>query len=448
MEKRLYKHWRGLLAACMIAMCGGLLTGCSDSVDPDDNIPFTPIELEPMETQVTADLSTFAIELFKDTYRYNLDLDNQKEGNLPDDYDPLNPTPSKLLLHRSNTLVSPLSASMVIGMMANAIDPADQNELMSSIGLGGNSITAFNSLSAKLMGALPVADKKADITMLNSAWFSDGTTVAIDYSDVLSESYKASVNQSDINTKAGRQAINAWYSDKSGGKFTGVIEVNDVKRYDVLWLNALSFNGEWKYQFNPNRTKSDYFTSATNIRSKVKMMISNSIKVETSYYPEGFLSVRLPYGNGAFALTAIRAYDDTKHIDDLVGEFDAGVWAEIQNHMVAQELLVGMPKWKFEARNDLLSILSTRIPEKFLKDDSQVYWSGISDKNHIMSLQQKIMIETDEKGSRVEVATYKGSGSGLNASMVKEIFFDRPFIYVISEQSTGAIVAIGTVMDF
>lgn len=432
------------LVACALGCV--LFSGCGDNTD----VTYTPIELDTYETEVATEVHSFGIDFFKDCYNYNLNQDNQKVGNLPEGYNPLKPEASAQLLHRTNTLVSPLSASMVIGMLANALSPADQSELLGSLDIGGRSINSLNSLNSKLLSSLPKLDKKSKISLYNSTWLNNGVTPSAAYSQTLNGTYSSDINSVDLNSSNGKSEINSWIKDKTGSQFNSLpYEMNSNYKDEALWLNTLSFNGEWKYQFNPSSTSKENFLTATNLFIKVDMMRSQQIEVETSYYPEGVMAVRMPYGNGAYSMTAIRAYYDHTSIDSIVNIMSGDMLNKMHSHFSKQEVSVRMPKWKNESSINLLEVLGHRIPSKFITDEEgkACDWPelGLSDKK-ITSLYQSIKVETNEEGSKVEVVS-QGSGGGLQAPPVDSFVFDRPFIYIISENSTGSIVAIGSILE-
>lgn len=438
-------YFRNITLAAIAFSCL-LLSGCGDNMEAT----YTPIELDTYEFEIATEVHSFGLDFFKDCYNYNLNQDNQSVGNLPENYDPLKPEASAQLLHRTNTLVSPLSASMVIGMLANALSPADQSELLRGLDLGENSINALNSLNSKLLLSLPKLDNKSKISIHNSTWLNNGVTPTSAYSQTLNGTYNSEISSIDLNSSQGKSEIHSWIKDKTGSQFNSLPYEMDLNyKNEALWLNTLNFTGEWKYQFNSASTSKESFLTATNLYVKVDMMKSQKIKVETCYYPEGVMAVRMPYGNGAFSMTAIRAYYNHTSIDSIVNVLSGDVWNKMQSHFSNQEVYVRLPKWKNESSTNILSVLSHRLPSKFITDEEgkACDWPelGLNDKR-ITSLYQNIMIETNEEGSKVKVVS-QGSGGGLQAAPVDAFVFDRPFIYIISENSTGSIIAIGSILE-
>ena len=69
-----------------------------------------------------------------------------------------------------------------------------------------------------------------------------------------------------------------------------------------------------------------------------------------------------------------------------------------------------------------------------------------SDQCWISLMKQKAHLKLDEKGTEAAAVTVIGMSDGMGPSEFTEFIADRPFLYVISERSTGSIFFIGQYM--
>ena len=65
---------------------------------------------------------------------------------------------------------------------------------------------------------------------------------------------------------------------------------------------------------------------------------------------------------------------------------------------------------------------------------------GISHQN-LMLMRQKVILDVNEEGTELKVATVAGTGDMMDGPL--ELTFNRPFIYFVFERSTGAILLAG-----
>ena len=139
---------------------------------------------------------------------------------------------------------------------------------------------------------------------------------------------------------------------------------------------------------------------------------------------EKFRMVELPYGNGNFCMYVILPNEGVK-------------------------LDLSMPKMKLEYNIELNDILKDLgVKRIFSPFDAELH--GISPADIYVSLvKQFSYINVDEAGSEAGVVTYAkvdvAAFEGETTSYV-EINMNRPFVYIIRDTQTGAILFMGRVM--
>ena len=203
-------------------------------------------------------------------------------------------------------------------------------------------------------------------------------------------------------------------------------------------LNAIYFKGTWMDKFNKDQTKEEPF----NGKGKV-MMMQQSHKFR---YADNDLyqSVRLPYGNGAYCMTVLLPHED-KSIEDVLNSLNSKSWAD--NNYQMREYIVDLKLPRFETTTDMelnkimkalgVARAFTREAEfdEFCKTPTQI---GL--------MKQVAKIKLDEEGTEAAavtvIETMKTSAAPRRPERV-EFHADRSFLYVITEQSTGAIFFIG-----
>jgi len=114
--------------------------------------------------------------------------------------------------------------------------------------------------------------------------------------------------------------VNGWVNTQTKGKIDKIIE--KVNPEDVMYLlNAIYFNGQWKYRFDPLDTNNQNFTKEDNSAVQVPTM---SIENPFNYYSQtDFQLLEIPYGSGKYSML-IFLPTSGKKVDDVISQFDPG----------------------------------------------------------------------------------------------------------------------------
>ncbi len=74
-----------------------------------------------------------------------------------------------------NAIVSPLSASVLLSMLANVCGDEARDQITETLGL--EDIDVVNTLNAKIMYQLPQSDTKVNLSFGNGLWYDEGYTL-------------------------------------------------------------------------------------------------------------------------------------------------------------------------------------------------------------------------------------------------------------------------------
>ena len=174
---------------------------CSDPVGPDLPDPITelPRALTPSEQIVIARSNTFGFELLRQA-------DQRKEGD------------------QANTILSPLSASMALGMALEGADGETFTEMQAALGFQGMARDEINASYAGLLDLLLDLDPAVEIGIANSAWSRLGFPFTSTYFDAITTSFQAMVQELDFDDPGAKDIINQWVRDQTNGRIDGIID--------------------------------------------------------------------------------------------------------------------------------------------------------------------------------------------------------------------------------
>lgn len=338
-----------------------------------------------------------------------------------------------------NVLVSPLSASMALGMALNGARGATYDQMQATLGFADVPLDTINNGYRGLMADLPAADSTVNTQIANSAWHRAGFEVEPTFLNTVRAFFDAEVAGLDFSDDAAADTMNQWVSDRTNGRIESIIEPPIDSRTVLFLINAVYFKGPWKYAFDPARTRDAPFHIAEGESESIPMMDQTR---ELPHGRDGGLEVvDLPFGEGAFAMTLLVPGGESG-IDAEIASMHATRWESILDDLTTRRVQVMLPRFRVEYDKSLKEILqSLGMTDAFMPNVAD--FTGISATPpplYISEVKQKTFIEVAEEGAEAAGSTSVGI---VVTSLPPLVVADRPFAYVIRERESGAILFAG-----
>ncbi len=408
------------LGACSQAAGGE----CIQSDEPRDMAP--QVSGDDMATLVEGN-SDFAFDLYQQL--------RDKEGNL---------------------FYSPYSISLALAMtyagargetetqMAEALDFLLPQETLHP---------AFNALALALdsrgEGAQGKNGEGFRLNVVNAIWGQQDYEFLSDFLDLLAVNYGAGLRVLDFigATEESRVTINDWVSDQTEGRIEDLIPAGMINPLTRLVLtNAIYFNAAWAEPFNEDVTQDGVFYLLDGGEVTVPMMRQE----ESFKYGEGdgYLAVELPYDGEELSMVIL--LPDSGQFDAFEEALDAAQVAGIIDGMGYRQVDLTMPKFEFDSSFSLSQALRAMgMPIAFSETDAD--FSGISDSQddplYIWEVVHKAFVSVDEEGTEAAAATAVIMNGASAPPEPAEFTIDRPFIFLIRDIETGAILFVGRTLD-
>jgi serine protease inhibitor len=277
-----------------------------------------------------------------------------------------------------------------------------------------------------------------------------------------------------------RQKINGWCKEQTNGCVTDPLPPGSIDNTTRLVLaNAIYFLGKWADPFAANLTYDENFTLDKTQRLKTPMMhkrfawtayaafnadgsyfdtpsMYNPRKIDLSkFYPgeQGFLMAEFPYKGGQIAMTVLapRSAEGLGNLEKLFTPDHLRAWL---GRLQGRQVHVALPKFKlqtsYEMKEPLQALGMAGAFEKGKAD-----FRGMVAGDDLMWLGQvfhKAFVEVNEKGT--EAAAFSGvlaptapAHVPTKVPFIPEFKADRPFLFLIRDCKSGAILFIGRVKD-
>lgn len=339
-------------------------------------------------------------------------------------------------------VVSPLSVSYLMGMLANGANGTTRNEIMKAVGLEGLSATDINDLCLIISNMATHSDPSTAIKIANYIAMNKNYPLKDSYTHLVKDKYQAGVESLDFSNAKTAQHINDWCKKQTGGMIPSIID--NVNASDISYLmNAVYFKGTWTDKFDKKDTRLENFRGYTRDIKKVQMMHRNDDYQYT--INDMFAAVEMPYGNRSFRMTVLLP-NEGKSIDEMMKSLTAQQLAELNYKMYKYVVDLKLPRFTTEVSESLNDVISKMgAPSMF--NAGKADFSNMSDDGIFVSkMIQKAKIEVNEEGTKAAAVTAAiMTMSAMTPDEPRHAVFhaDRPFVYVISEASTGAIFFIG-----
>jgi len=347
-----------------------------------------------------------------------------------------------------NTTVSPLSVSLALAMTYNGAQGETKTEMEKAMRLSGLTPEQINNSHKALVEALRSGDSQVVLEIANAIYYHQKFTVLPDFISVNQDFYHAEVNALNFgNTAEALKTINGWVAQKTHNKIPSIIEDIDPQLRMIL-LNAIYFNGIWKNKFGEKDTHNYPFYFGDGTQKDVATM-----KLETSLeYASNdlFSAVNLPYGNGQFQMTVLLP-NEGKTTKNVISELNADNWQKwMKSFKPGNPIVVNMPRFKFSWNLKLNDVLSQMgMKQAFISKFAD--FSGISGAKDLFIgyVIHKTYIDVNENGTEAAAVTAVGTFATSTGEPDPRKYFtvNRPFLFAITEKTTGAILFIGEVTN-
>jgi serpin B len=311
---------------------------------------------------------------------------------------------------------------------------------------------AFNGLDTELSQRGEGAEGKDDegfrLNIVNAIWGHKDYTFLAEFLDTLAENYGAGLRIVDFvnETEKSRVAINDWVSDQTEGRIEDLIPrgVLDVMTRLVL-TNAIYFNAAWLYPFEEEATRDGTFYLLDGDEITVPMMR----QTESFGYAEGdgYQAVELLYDGSELSMVIL--LPQSGEFGAFEESLDAGRVSAIVNALDQKQVILTMPKFEFESEFSLKeALIALGMPIAF-SPAGDADFSGMTGTRelYIAEVLHKAFVSVDEAGTEAAAATAVIMKLTAMPEKPVEVTIDHPFIFLIRDIETGAILFVGRVVD-
>jgi serpin B len=303
---------------------------------------------------------------------------------------------------------------------------------------------AGNEANQRPAGPKEADQKEAGLWMANAVWIDEREKLIPDFVTLLDQSYRAKAQSVDFVHAAdiARTTINRWVEDQTRDKIKDLLKPSLITSDTVVVLtSAIYFKGYWTYPFLAQATRDDEFHPAKGDAVRVKMM--NQTARLPYFEDESFQALELPYKDGSLAMLVLlpKQPEGLAALEDSLSVEKLRAWS---SGLKPSRVKLSLPRFTSTVEVELKDALTKLgMPLAFQGDAD---FSGITGSRDfaISAVVHKAFVEVEEKGTEAAAATAV-VGVRTAAIPAREIVFraDHPFLYLIRDTKSGAILFMG-----
>ncbi|XP_055977103.1 glia-derived nexin [Sorex fumeus] len=345
-----------------------------------------------------------------------------------------------------NIVVSPHGIASVLGMLQLGADGRTKKQLTLVMRY---SVNGVGKHLKKINKAISSKKNKDIVTTANAVFVRDGFRMQPPFVARNKDVFQCEVRNLDFgNPAAACDSVNAWVKNETRGMIDSVLspDLIDEMFTRLVLVNAVYFKGLWKSRFPPENTKKRTFTAADGKSYQVPMLAQLSVFRCGSTSTPGDLwynFIELPYHGESISMLIALPTENSTPLSALIPHISTKTIDSWMSIMVPKRVQVILPKFSAEAQTDL------KEPLKYLGltdmfDPSKANFSKItkSENLHVSHILQKAKIEVSEDGTKASAAT---TAILIARSSPPWFIVDRPFLFFIRHNPTGAVLFMGQI---
>ena len=417
---RAYFRLHTLAALCF---CLFMLLSCDDD---DKNVkymlpPAATIQMTAEQKAMVEKSNDFSFNLFREVYRQH---QTESQG-------------------QKSMFFSPMGATFMMGMLAEGAEGETQREILKTMCLDEATAREVSQMCEVLIDDVPEADRQVTLKIANAIYTNKDYNLKKEFKKCMDEYYDADVRSLDFSKAESLNAINNWAKDKTNGKIQKIIDRLSPDAVAYI-LNSIYFNAKWTNQFDREDTKTETFMTEGGEARQTEMMNNNAIVACAAN--DVMSMVCLPYGSGTVWNMYVLLPNEGKTVDDVLGSLNTESWMNVCKGLKNMRLNLKMPKYSTDNIIDMKTALAAIGMTKAFSPNAEFGKITDSKNMYISSMAQRAQINVTEEGTEM-VAVTTGDllslGGGADIFGNGEFFANRPFVYIVAENNTGAIFFAG-----
>ena len=339
-----------------------------------------------------------------------------------------------------NAVSSPISIGTAFSM-SRAGASADSGAVLDEI-FGFPEAGSHSAANAVELSLAEASVGTTTLEVANRLFPDDNFSMLPEFLEVAAAQYGAVVQPVDTaDGSAAARDINRWVSARTRGLIPQIVDDRAVQDQELVLVNTVYLKADWLWPFLPGRTRDGQFTVGDNQSVTVQFMSDREPVSRRFVRLEGADAAELLYKGSELAMWLIVPHDPAG-LAAVEESLDAEALTGLPDAAQTGLVDVTMPKW--EQTLPPADLFEWLCPQGFC---SGAGFDGIAPGIFITAALHSAKVIVDEKGTEAAAATAGVFAESGPPPADLTIVADRPFLWAIVHQDTGALLFVGRLVD-
>jgi serine protease inhibitor len=341
----------------------------------------------------------------------------------------------------ANTFMSPISISYALALLYCGSDGPTETLLKDLMYFDAYTDTEIKCLYKGFAYYLYAQSPEVEFSLAQAIWHQTGISLLESYVDAMNFYFDSEV--SDLNfagdPAGAADTINEWAYDNTNGRIEEIVKEENLLATVIALANATYFKGPFKEAFDSTFTYPYPFTVSDGTEIQCDMMNSGIEITVPRYHDDAVEMITMPFADdGNYAMTLIMPSND---IDEFVADFTIDDWENWLDNRNNTGIIVSFPKLMIEGNYDLKNTIThLGAGEIFASVDVSRMTSDI-DGLFVGNFLHNTFLKVNEGGAEAAAVTVITLDCGIHDSII----FNKPFLLVIHDEETKAILFMGRI---
>ncbi len=358
----------------------------------------------------------------------------------------------RLAAHDGNLFFSPHSISIALAMTYAGASGETERQMAQTMRFllpQAELHRGFNALQQELSRRAE-QDAGFRLNVVNAVWGQTDHGFLASFLDLLAEHYGAGVRPVDFRQAPdeAREAINDWVEEQTENRIVDLVPPDAIDALTRMVLaNAVYFHASWATPFEPDLTTPGVFHLLDGGEVELPMM---RLEEEFSYARgDGWQAVELPYER--FDLSMLLLVPDESRFREFEDSLDADRLTAIVSQLRGAQVSLTMPKFQFDSKFELRNTLAAMGMDSAF-DPGRANFSAMDGRSCqvgdpgcllIHDVVHQAFVSVNEEGTEAAAATAVVMRMQSAPPDRVVLTIDRPFVFVIRDRPTEAIIFLG-----
>ncbi|MDQ1380071.1 MAG: hypothetical protein QOJ71_790, partial [Actinomycetota bacterium] len=349
----------------------------------------------------------------------------------------------ELTARKGNLAIAPTSIATVLGMVAAGAVGATEKQLVDALHVPLPAAQLHAAIGGLVRTLSTRSRDGVTLREVDQVWVQQNLRLLDDFTRALTRDYAAPLASIDFtNTRRATDTINRWVADKTNGKIPKLVTPDVLDAAELVLTDAVYLDAKWEHGFDRKLTKEEPFHLAAGSTVPVPTMhLTEHLDIAAG---AGWTAVAIPYKGNALEMDVI-VPDDLLRFEQ---DFGPARLDEIVAGMKPANVALALPRFEFRTHFDNLKGPLGAMGVRDAFDPDRADFSAMTGGKDLFlaTVVHEAFVHVDEEGTVAAGAT-GGILVPTSAEVVVPVRVDKPFLFVVRDKATGAVVFLGRVTD-